>query len=143
MEYRRFGDTYVLRVDRGEEVVGKLLEMCSSEGIKLASVTGLGAADRVVMGLYNVSEQKYHQTILEGGEYEITSIVGSISEKDGKPYHHLHINAAGEDGITHGGHLNEVRISATCELIVRCIEGHVGRMQDSVTGLNIYCFDRE
>ena len=40
-----------------------------------------------------------------------------------------------------GGHLNEARISATCEIFVRRIEGHVGRMRDAVTGLNLYKFD--
>ena len=141
MEYRRFGDTYVVRLERGEEILTQLAELCKAESIKLAAVEALGAADRIVFGLYNVAEKVYHKTVLEEGEYEITSLLGNISEMDGKPYLHLHINAAGADGITHGGHLNEARISATCEMFVRLIDGHVGRRHDDTTGLNLYKFD--
>ena len=40
-----------------------------------------------------------------------------------------------------GGHLNECRISATCELCVRKLEGVVERRLDADgTGLNLYQF---
>ena len=39
-----------------------------------------------------------------------------------------------------GGHLNEAVVSATCELFVRKVEGHVGRRLDPETGLNIFDF---
>jgi len=40
-----------------------------------------------------------------------------------------------------GGHLNECRIGATGEIIVRTIPGQVGRLLDEiVTGLNLFRF---
>ncbi len=141
MDYRRFNDTYVVRIERGEEVVSKLTSVCEAEGIKLASIEGLGAADYVVMGLYSVEEKLYHKTTLSGEEFEVCSILGNVSEKDGKPYLHMHICVAGADGIARGGHLNECRISGACEMFLRRLDGHVGRMQDPATGLNIYSFD--
>ena len=77
MEYRQFGDDYVVRLDRGEEVVSCLSEICSREGIRLGMVQGLGAADRVVIGLYDVGSRIYHKTTLEG-PMEITSLAGTI-----------------------------------------------------------------
>jgi predicted DNA-binding protein with PD1-like motif len=72
---------------------------------------------------------------------EITSLVGSISTKGGEPYLHLHINLCREDMSVVGGHLNECRISATCEMIVRKIKGRVERkLDEDVTGLNLYEF---
>ena len=61
MEYRRFNDTYVVRMDRGEEIMGTLTALCEQEGIRLASVAAIGAVDRAVVGLYDVGEKVYHQ----------------------------------------------------------------------------------
>ena len=44
MDYRRFGNTVVVRIDRYEEVMEKLAEICEKEGILLGSISGLGAA---------------------------------------------------------------------------------------------------
>ena len=141
MDYRKFGDDYVLRLDRGEEAVSCLTDLCERENIRLGAVQGLGAADRVVIGLYDVSSRVYHKTTLEG-PMEITSLVGNISRKDGTPYLHLHINVCDEQMRVLGGHLNECRISATAEIAVRVIAGDVGRrLDDAVTGLNLYQFD--
>ena len=141
MEYRQFGDDYVVRLDRGEEVVSCLSEICSREGIRLGMVQGLGAADRVVIGLYDVGSRIYHKTTLEG-PMEITSLAGNISRKDGAPYLHLHINVCDQQMHVLGGHLNECRISATAEIFIRAMAGEVGRrLDDAVTGLNLYQFD--
>ena len=139
MEYRKFGNDYVLRIDRGEEVMERLTAFCREAGVKLASVTGLGAADRVTVGLYDVGEKQYHKEELTG-PLEITSLTGSITEQEGNPYLHLHITVCGRDLSVRGGHLNECRISATCELNIHCVDGQVGRRYDPVTGLNLFDF---
>ena len=36
MDYRRFGDNLVVRIDRGEEVVGTLMALCEKENIGMA-----------------------------------------------------------------------------------------------------------
>lgn len=144
MKYQRFGSKYLLRIDRGEELIEQLSRVCELEGIRLGSISGLGAADYVRVGLYDVEKQEYHSMELEQ-PMEITSLMGTVTEMDGKPYFHLHINVAGEDHITRGGHLNLCRISVTGELVIDAIEGHVGRARDwfSNTGLNVFLFDDE
>lgn len=140
MEYRRFGADYVVRIDRGEEVMEQLTAFCRAEGVKLASVTGIGATDQVVVGLYDVEKQMYHKEELTG-PMEITSLVGSITTAGEEPYLHLHINVCGHDLAVKGGHLNACRISATCELTIHCIDGRVGRKHDEETGLNLFQFE--
>ncbi len=72
---------------------------------------------------------------------EITSLVGSISTNKGEPYLHLHINLAREDMSVVGGHLIECRLSATCEMFVREIDGVVERtLDDKETGLYLFSF---
>ena len=140
MDYRKFDDTYVIRMDRGEEIVAALTDFCLKEAVDLGSVQALGASDRAVVGLYDVGTREYHKRTFEE-PMEITSLVGSISTKGGEPYLHLHINLCREDMSVVGGHLNECRISATCEMIVRKIKGRVERkLDEDVTGLNLYDF---
>ena len=140
MEFRKFDDTYIVRLERGEELIGSLTKLCKEENIRLGSVDGLGACDKLTIGLYDVGRRFYHKTELNG-PMEITSVHGNISEKDGNVYLHLHINVCDENMNVRGGHLNECRISATCELFVRKINGAVERrFDDEVTGLNLYRF---
>ncbi len=139
MEYRKSGSHYVVRIDRGEEVLDKLTEFCRQENIFSAGLYGIGATDRVIIGLYSVDNKQYHKTELLG-EMEITSLIGNISMKDDAPYLHLHINVCNQDMKVFGGHLNECHISATCELIVTPGGSGINRNLDPVTGLNVYQF---
>ena len=141
MEYRKYADTYVVRINKGEEIIASLQALCEKENIQLASVSGIGAADRAVIGLYDVANRQYHKTELEGA-MEITSLLGNVTRKDGAVYLHLHINLCDKNMQIIGGHLNECRIGATGEIIVRTIPGQVGRLLDEeVKGLNLFKFD--
>ncbi|MBQ9827664.1 MAG: DNA-binding protein [Lachnospiraceae bacterium] len=140
MEYRRFGDTYVVRLQKGEEIASSLAELCRNEGIKLAAVEGIGAADHLVIGLYDVGTRVYHKTEFNG-PMEITSLLGNVSRKDGEVYLHLHINVCDTEMNVIGGHMNECRIGATGEIFIREIPGEVERLLDEEeTGLNLYRF---
>ncbi len=139
MEYRRFGNTYIVRLNRGEEVISCITKLCREENITLGSINGLGAADHAVIGLYDVEKQHFEQKELNC-PLEISSIHGNISTQEGEIYLHVHINLADESLTVHGGHLKECRISATCELFIEKIEGTVERVKDPETGLNIYKF---
>lgn len=139
MQYRVFGDTYVVRLQRGEEVLACLRELCEKESISLGTVSAIGAVNHVVVGVYRVDEQKYVANTFDG-VMELTSLMGNITEKDGEPYLRLHATFGDLTGKVIGGHLNEAVVSATCELFVRKVEGHVGRRLDPETGLNIFDF---
>lgn len=43
MEYRKFANTYVVRMDPGEEILEQVKILSQAEGITLASVQALGA----------------------------------------------------------------------------------------------------
>ena len=140
MEYRKFEDTYVVRLDKGEEVLACLTRLCEEEQIRLASVAGIGAAEQVMIGLYDVQGREYHKTELNG-PMEITSLNGNVTTKDGDVYLHLHINVCTPEMQVLGGHLNACRIGATGELFVRTLPGQVERrLDEAVTGLNLFRF---
>lgn len=140
MDYKRFGDKIVARIDRTEEVHEKLKEIALKENIKLASVYGLGATDDFTIGIFSVSKKDYKERNFKG-EFEILSIIGSISTLDGEYYPHIHISASNGDGNVFGGHMKSAKISVTCELTINIIDGIVDRQKDPKTGINIYKFD--
>ena len=140
MEYRKFNENYVVRLNKGEEVITCLKELCEKEDIKLAEITGLGASELVEIGVFNVKTKEYNTKTFEG-MFEITSLVGNVTRKDKDVYLHIHINLGDEDGIVKGGHLVQARISATSEIIVRKIDGEVGRKLSNEIGLNLLEFN--
>lgn len=139
MEYRKFEDTYVIRLNKGEEVIKCLKEICQNENIELAEITGLGASDLVEIGVFNVNTKEYNTKVFEG-MFEITSLVGNVTRKDSEVYLHIHINFGDEDGIVKGGHLVKAIISATSEIILRKVDGKVNRKLSEEIGLNLLEF---
>ena len=74
-------------------------------------------------------------------QMEITNLTGNISQKDGKPYLHVHITASRSDYSCIGGHLLDARINGACELFVTAFPGtFAGRRPDAETGINLYEF---
>ena len=139
MEYKRFGQQIVVRLDRGEEILEQLAVVAEKEKIQLASISALGATDDFTLGVFNVAEKKYYKNHFTFPA-EITALVGSLSTMDGKCYAHLHLTAADATGKAYGGHLNEARISATCEMIITLIDGHVGRSFSQEIGIPLFDF---
>lgn len=139
MEYRKYGDTYMARIDVGEEIMQSLLSLCEKEGIRLAQVTAIGAVDKAKIGVYDLQEQRYHAEELNGF-MEITNLSGSVTQMDGKPYIHLHTTLADRQNAVHGGHLIEMRVGATCEMFVRTLVGEVTRQKDENLGINLWKF---
>ena len=140
MDYRRFGKTIIARIDRGEEVLAQLKVIALKEDIKLASVRALGATDDFTVGVFKVEEKKYYANHFTG-DFEIVSLTGTISTMNGEYYAHLHMSAGDEQGRVFGGHLNEARISATCEMVIEIIDGQVDRLRDESVGLNLFHFN--
>ena len=139
MEYRRFWDTLIVRMDKGEEITEQLRAVAEKENIRLACVEALGAVNDFTVGVYNTAEKQYYSNHFQGA-YEIVSLTGTVTTMDGQFYHHLHMSAGDEKGAVFGGHLNRAVVSATCEMIIRVIDGTVERRPDPETGLNLFSF---
>ncbi len=139
MDYRRFGDTLVIRLDPDEEIIENLRTIAEKEQIKLASVEALGAINDFTVGVFDTVEKKYYSNRFQGA-YEIVSLTGTITTKDGAFYQHLHMSAGESSGAVFGGHLSRAVVSATCEMIVRVIDGRVERVLDPDIGLNLFRF---
>ena len=139
MDYRRFENKIVVRIDKGEEIIEKMLEICKKENVLLANVNALGAVGEFEVGLFKTGEKKYYSTVHKG-DFEIVSLTGSITTKDGELYHHIHMSAADNENKVYGGHLNYAKVSATCEMFIDILNGNVGRRFEDEIGLNLFKF---
>ena len=139
MDYRRFGDTLIVRIDKNEEIVEQVRVLAEKEKICLATVEALGAVDDFTVGVFFTNEKKYHSNRFQGA-YEIVSLTGTISTMDGNFYQHLHMSAGDAKGDVKGGHLNRANVSATCEMVIRIIDGEVDRYYDEEIALNLFRF---
>ena len=139
MEYRKFGDTYLVRVDRGEEILASLTELGRKEDIRLASVEGLGGVDRAAVCVYDVATRTFSRKEFRE-PMEMTGLTGTISRMKGQVYLHVHANLCDQELKVHGGHASELWVGATCEMVVRVLPGEVDRRYDPDTGLNILEF---
>ena len=139
MEYRKFNNTIVARIDKGEEILEKIKEIALKENIKLANVNALGATNDFTVGVYKVDEKKYYSNSFQGN-FEIVSLTGTINTMNDEFYTHIHMSAGNDKGEVFGGHLNRAIVSATCEMIINIIDGNVDRFYDEKIGLNLFKF---
>ena len=139
MDYRRFNDTLLVRIDRGEEILEQVKAVAEREHVRLASVEALGATDDFTVGVYDVAEKRYDSKRFTGA-HEIVSLTGTISEMDGAFYQHLHMSAGNKNCEVVGGHLNRATVSATCEMVIRILDGAVDRKTDPEIGINLLRF---
>ncbi len=142
MDYKRFDNTIIARIDKGEEILEKVKEIALKENIKLASISALGAVNNFTVGVFKTDEKKYYANSFQG-YFEITSLAGTINTMNDEFYAHIHMSAGNEKGEVFGGHLNRAMVSATCEMVITVINGAVDRYLDEEIGLNLFKFNEK
>jgi len=109
-------EVLVVKLEKGEDLLEALSSIVKKENIKAGFFTGIGALNKVKMGIF--VEGKYKEINMEG-ELEIVSLLGNVSLKEGKPFVHAHIIVSRRDGAAFGGHLLPGSIiSVTCEIFL-------------------------
>lgn len=80
MEYRRFGNTIVARIDSGSRAG---CGHCAGRADQAhASVQALGAVGEFTVGVFHTAEKQYHANSF-AGDFEIVSLTGTINTMDG------------------------------------------------------------
>jgi len=166
MEYRKIGDNYYIRMDRGDEIIGNLLSICEKESIPSAVFSGIGGCQSAELQVFiperlRVGEQSSGMTgsfeteRLEG-MLELVSLNGNVvRDDDGKLFHHTHalfsFKKDGQHGLRAtllpsggrmaGGHLKATTVLYTAEIELRpTVSGAIGRKFDPETGTGFWNF---
>jgi predicted DNA-binding protein with PD1-like motif len=130
-------DRWLLRLDRGEDVLAILRAFARSHAIGHASISGIGAIEAVTLGAYDLERREYLTRKLEGG-FEVLSLSGNLAWIDDEPFPHIHVVLGDRNGECVGGHLFEGTVHITLELFVHPSRERVTRGVDDATGLKVW-----
>jgi len=168
MEYRKIGDNYYIRMDRGDEIVSNLLEICEKESIPSAVFSGIGGCQSAELQVFIPETGSFETERLEG-MLELVSLNGNVvRDDDRKLFHHTHAlfsfkggtrdvdNIVGgyqdgqhglratllpSGGRMAGGHLKATTVLYTAEIELRpTVGGAIGRKFDPETGTGFWEF---
>jgi uncharacterized protein len=137
MHYLKTGDSFLLRLDSGEELVAAVAGFANDRRVDVGSVAGIGSVHHAVLGYFDRATAEYLRRSVEA-ECEIVSLAGNIVLREGHPFPHLHATLGTRDFQALAGHLFEAIVAATCELIIRPLPGLVMRRKDQTTGLYLW-----
>lgn len=145
MDYRKFGSTYYIRLDRGDEIISSILGICKKEGISSAIYTGIGGCGSAEIQTFIPETGQFEVQKLEG-MLELVSLTGNIVTDDKNNYfHHTHAVFSYKDGEEHcvaAGHMKTITVLYTAEIELRpVVGGNIKRKYDEETGTGFWNFD--
>lgn len=144
MDYRRFGDAIYIRMDRGDEIISCVLDICRKEGIRSATYSGIGGCGEAQIQTYIPEKNTFEMQTLHG-MLELVSLTGNvITDEQGGYYHHTHAVFSYKTGDQHSvtaGHMKAIKVSYTAEIELRpIIDGVIRRKYDAETGTGFWNF---
>lgn len=114
MKQEQLGERLFVRLDRGEEVVGTLTNLCKEMNIGCAALTGIGAVKDIELGYYDLSLYTYLNKKIPD-ICELVSLTGNVALVEGEPFVHAHACVARRDLRMLGGHLVRATVAVTVE----------------------------
>jgi predicted DNA-binding protein with PD1-like motif len=93
----------------------------------------------VELGYYHLEEKDYHRKTFSEMDYELISLTGNLSLKEGKPYIHVHAALGDNQFRVFGGHLFEANVAVTAEVSIIPLGKMPVRELDPRLGLATIC----
>ncbi len=142
MEHRKYNDTYYIRVDKNEEIIKSIIDVCRKEGINSAVFSGIGGCKEAEIQTF-IPKSGTFETETLTGMLELVSLNGNIiTDDEGKYFHHTHAMLTYKNGDEHkvsGGHIKSITVLYTAEIELRpVIGGTIKRKFDPETGTGFW-----
>ncbi len=131
MQFQRQNNTYIIRLEKGEELISCLGNFCQDQEIEGGTLIAIGATSHAKLGYLPAGSTQYQDKTFEGA-FEVASLSGNISEDK----IHLHAVISNADFQTFGGHVFELIASPTLEITLHKFE-KLTRKMDQKTGLTL------
>ena len=138
MKYRIVGEKIFVSLQTGDLINKSLTEISVKENISNAWINGIGAIDSVEVGYMDVVNKKYQKRKFNDN-YELLSLIGNITIKDGVPFVHTHITFSDTEYKVFGGHLFDAKITATGEIILTVADSKIDRQFNENVGIHTWC----
>lgn len=144
IDYRKYGQTYYIRLDRGDEVLSSILEICKKEKIESAIYSGIGGCSEAEVQTF-IPEKGAFETETIKGTLELVTLNGNvIKDENDQYYQHSHALFSFKEGDEHrivAGHMKSITILYTAEIELRpVIGGEIKREYSPETGTGFWKF---
>jgi predicted DNA-binding protein with PD1-like motif len=126
--------TYLLVFHTGQEVMRGLVAFASKHKLTGGHLTGIGAIRDAVIGYFDPQTKTYLRNH-EKGQTEVLSLTGNLALYNNEPFYHVHVALGLRDGTARGGHLFEMIVRPTVELVLTTYPKIVDRKIDPEWGL--------
>jgi predicted DNA-binding protein with PD1-like motif len=136
MKAIRNGAYYQLRLMPGEEIVETLAGFVRKQRIKSGFLTGIGAAEDIVLGCFDLRARAYHKRLFKG-DNEVAAIVGNVGWLKQEPACHIHAVISRPNLTTFAGHLFSGTVTVTLEVALVPGTRRLARRPDPLSGLNL------
>jgi uncharacterized protein len=128
------GETHVLALEIGEELVGSILRYAEQTKMHAASIQAIGAIRNFELGFYVLDQKQYLRKKVDEIA-ELISCSGNLAIKDNQPFVHVHVTAGLRDFSVIGGHLFSAIVAVTAEVILTPMPNIMKRIFNNETGL--------
>jgi len=118
----------------GEEMMRSLADLAKIRSMPGAYFTRIGALRAAMLGFFDIARREYRRFGIDE-QVEVLSLTGNIALEEGEPRIHAHIVVGRFNGATLGGHLLEVHVRPTLEVILVETPASLRRRFDPATGL--------
>ncbi len=144
MDYREYGSTFYIRFDKGDEIIGGILDICRKEGVKSATFSGIGGCSSAEIQTF-IPERGEFETEMLSGMLELVSINGNVvTDENSGLCHHTHaVFSYKKDGVhcIAAGHMKSITVLYTAEIELRpVVGGEIGKRFDPETGTGFWDF---
>jgi predicted DNA-binding protein with PD1-like motif len=108
---------YAVIFYQGDEAFSGLLEFAEKYHVRSAHFIAIGALNGATLGWFD-PQRKMYKKIAVNGQHEVIGMSGDIALYQGKAVVHTHMVVGNPDGTTFGGHVLEVHVAPTLEVMV-------------------------
>jgi hypothetical protein len=115
------GKAAFVSLERGEDLLEGLNGAVEELGVEAGTLQVIGGLEKATVGYFDPKSGEYRKILT--GHVEISSGLGNVSTRDGKPFIHLHLVLSGPDGTSVGGHAMEGCRAFVVEAYVRKLGG--------------------
>ena len=144
MDYKKYGGTVYIRMDKGDEIISGILQICKKEQIQSAVFSGIGGCSEAQIQTF-IPETRMFETQTIHGMLELASLTGNvIAGEQQELCHHTHAVFSYKEGAQHcmaAGHMKSITVLYTAEIELRpVIGGTINRRFDPETGTGFWDF---
>jgi len=133
----KINSQYLIVLKKGESVLSSLKDFCQKQGVANGFFVGLGAVEEAELAHYSVAQKKYTSFKLKE-PLEVISLTGNVFlGPEGELIIHAHASLGRSTGEVIGGHLVEMVISGTGEILLTPLFSEFRKEYDPETGLKI------